>query len=131
MAKINNIVRLVHFTSENNLYYQIDKEMNTDGEDGGDTRCYRIKDINLIDEHNALVYLEEDLSVVKVHFFDVTGAEVEFDESPHTEEYMTYDEISLIRDLGTIQIDDYEYEIDDMKFSIDSYGVHSVNIYIY
>lgn len=128
MAKINNIVRLVHFTSENDLYYQIDKEMNTDGEDGCDTRCYRIQNI---DEHNALVYLEEDLSVVKVHFFDVMGKEVKFEELPHTEEYMTYDEISLIRDLGTIQIDDYEYEIDDMKFSIDSYGVHSVNIYIY
>ena len=80
MAKINNIVRLVHFTSENDLYYQIDKEMNTDGEDGGDTRCYRIKDINLIDEENALVYFEEDLSVVKVHFFDVMGKEVKFEE---------------------------------------------------
>ena len=131
MAKINNIVRLVHFTSEDDLYHQIDKEMNADGEDGGDTRCYKVKNINLIDGHNALVYFEEDLSVVKVHFFDGMGREVKFEELPHTEEYMTYDEISLIRDLGTIQIDDYEYEIDDMKFSIDSYGVHSVNIYIY
>ena len=79
MAKINNIVRLVHFTSENDLYYQIDKEMNTDGEDGGDTRCYRIKAINLINGCDALVYFEEDLSVVKVHFFDVMGKEVKFE----------------------------------------------------
>lgn len=130
MAKINNIVRLVHFTRENDLYYQIDKEMNTDGEDGGDTRCYRIKDINLIDEHNALVYLEEDLSVVKVHFFGVTGAEVEFDESPHTEEYMSYDEIRLLNDLGSIEIEDGEYDIEDIKFSVDSFGVCCAKIYI-
>lgn len=130
MAKINNIVRLVHFTSENDLYYQIDKEMNTDGEDGGDTRCYRIKDINLIDEHNALVYFEEDLSVIKVHFFDTDGAEVHLTESPHTEEYMSYDEINLLNELGTICIADGEYDIEDIKFCLDCFGARSVNIYI-
>lgn len=33
------------------------------------SKPYRVKSINLIDENSALVYMEEDLSVLPVHFF--------------------------------------------------------------
>ena len=69
MGKINNIVRVVQFEKDTDLYFNIDRLMSSDGERWKVSKPYRVKNINLIDNSHALVYLEEDLSVVQVHFF--------------------------------------------------------------
>lgn len=63
------MVKVVKFRNEDDLYSILDDFMNTDGELGGDRRCYRVQDLKLIDENHALVYFEEDFTLVRVHFY--------------------------------------------------------------
>ena len=69
MGKINNVVRKINFKDDMDLYIEIDKFLSTDLDRIKVSKPYRVKSINSIDENNALVYMEEDLSVLPVHFF--------------------------------------------------------------
>lgn len=129
MGKINNIVRVVQFEKDTDLYFNIDRLMSSDGERWKVSKPYRVKNINLIDNSHALVYLEEDLSVVQVHFF-YDGVEIIPEDEPHSEEYLSYDEVNLINELGSVTIEDKEYDVEEIKFSINSYGTRCVNIYL-
>ena len=129
MGKINNIVRVVQFEKDTDLYFNIDRLMSSDGERWKVSKPYRVKNINLIDNSHALVYLEEDLSVVQVHFF-YDRVEIIPEDEPHTEEYLSYDEVNLINELGSVTIEDKEYDVEEIKFSINSYGTRCVNIYL-
>lgn len=131
MGKINNVVRVIDFNNEIDLYTQIDKLMCTDYDKiWRMDKPYRVQSINLIDEHKALVYLEEDLNVLPVHFFYAAGKKILPEDEPHTEEYMTYQEIQFINELGSLILDGTEYDVEDIKYEINSFGVRSVNFYI-
>lgn len=131
MGKINNVVKIVDFTDDMDLYNQIDKYMNTDFEKRWRiSKPYRIQSINLIDEHRALVYLEEDLNVLQVHFFDSKGNELLPEDEPHTEEFLTYEEVQLISDLGSVRFDETDYDVEEIKYEINSFGTRCINIYL-
>lgn len=130
MAKINNIVKVIEFKDENDLFWKLDRYMSTDRSRVKESRPYRVKDIKLIDEYKAFAYLEEDLNILQVRFFNADGEELLPMDEPHTEEYMTYQELQFISDLGAITFEETEYEIDEIKYEINSYGTRCVNIYL-
>lgn len=130
MAKINNIVKVIEFKDENDLFWKLDRYMSTDRSRVKESRPYRVKDIKLIDEYKAFAYLEEDLSVLQVRFFNSRGEELLPLDEPHTEEYMTFQELQFVSDLGVITFEETEYEIDEIKYEINSYGTRCVNIYL-
>lgn len=130
MAKINNIVKMIEFTDENDLFWKLDRYMSTDRSRAKESKAYRVKNIKLIDEHRVMAYLEEDLNILQVRFFNADGEELLPMDEPHTEEYMTFQELQFISDLGVITFEETEYEIDEIKYEINSYGTRCVNIYL-
>ena len=130
MAKINNIVKMFEFKDENDLFWKLDRYMSTDRSRTKESKAYRVKDIKLIDEHRVMAYLEEDLNVLQVRFFNSNGEELFPLDEPHTEEYMTFQELQFLSDLGSITFEEMEYEIDEIKYEINSYGTRSVNVYL-
>lgn len=131
MGKINNVVKIMEFRNDLDLYHQIDKFMCTDYEKHWRiSKPYKVTNINLIDENRALVYLEEDLNVLQVHFFNSDGEELLPQDEPHREEFLTYQEVQLISELGSLKFDDTEYDVEDIKYEINSYGTRCINIYL-
>lgn len=128
MAKINNAVRIIEFESESEFYYRIQDDL-TSYMDDPDSRCYRLKNIQMLDDTHALVYFEEDLNIVMVKFF-ANGEEVTIQEAPDLIPYYSIQEITLINDLGYITINDMEYDIDEIKYVVDDYGVRHADIYL-
>lgn len=128
MAKINNVVRIIEFNTESELYCKIQDNL-TSYMDEPDSRCYRLKNIQLIDETHALLYFEEDLDILMVKFF-FNGEEVIVQESPDQILYYSIHEISLINDLGLVTINEKEYDIEEVKYVIDDYGVRHAEIYL-
>ena len=133
MGKINNVVKVIEFSNEDDLYSQIDDLTNTDYQSDELDKPYVVTSINLISGKKALVYLQEDLNVLPVHFFYCHNNmvdEIVPSEEPHNEEFMSIQEINLARDLGSIIIEDKEYEIDEAHFSMNAYGTRCVNFYL-
>lgn len=128
MAKINNVVRIVEFNSEREFYSEIQQDL-TSYIDEPDSRCYKVKNIQMIDETHALVYFEEDLNIIMVKFF-LNGEKVIIQEAPDLIPYYSIHEISLINELGIITINDTEYEIEEIKYVVDDYGVRHAEIYL-
>ena len=123
---------MIEFSNEVDLYSQIDDLTNTDYQSELD-KPYVVTSINLISEKKALVYLQENLNVLQVHFFYCHNNmvdEIVPSEEPHNEEFMSIQEINLARDLGSIIIEDKEYEIDEVHFSMNVYGTRCVNFYL-
>ena len=69
MGKINNVVKMIEFSNEDDLFSQIDDLTNTDYQSDELDKPYVVTSINLIGEKKAMVYLQEDLNVLPVHFF--------------------------------------------------------------
>ena len=128
MAKINNAVRIIEFNNENEFYQKIQSDL-ISCIDEPDSRCYKLKNIQLIDETHALVYFEEDLNIIMAKFF-FNGEEVYVEESPDQIQYYSIQEISLINDIGLITINNTEYEIEEIKYIVDCYGVRHAEIYL-
>ena len=128
MAKINNAVRIIKFESEREFYYRIQDDLISYMDDP-DSRCYKLKNIQMLDETHALVYFEEDLNIIMVKFFS-NGEEVIIQEAPDLVSYYSIQEISLINELGYITINDKEYEIEEIKYVVDEYGVRYAEIYL-
>lgn len=129
MGKINNIVKMIEFRDDLDLYSKLDQWMSSDYDRFNISKPYKVTSINLINENRALVYLEEDLSVVQVHFF-CNGEEIIPEDEPHSEEFLTYNEIELINELGSVTIEEREYDVEEIKYTINSFGTRSVNIYV-
>ena len=105
MAKINNAVRIFEFNDETEFYYQIENDL-TSYMDEPDSRCYKLKNIQMLDKKHALAYFEEDLNVIMVRFFS-NGEEITIQEAP-----------------------DREYDIEEIKYAVDDYGVRHAEIYM-
>lgn len=128
MAKINNVVRIINFDSEREFYRKVQDDLTSYMGDP-DARCYKVKNIQMLDETHALVYFEEDLNIIMVKFFS-NGEEVIIQEAPDLISYYSIPEISLINELGYITINDMEYEIEEIKYVVDEYGVRYAEIYL-
>lgn len=129
MGKICNMVKIIEFASADDLFWQLDELMNTDGEIGEDSRNYHVQNLQLVDKTHALVYLEEDFNVVRVEFI-YNGDEIYLSESPYMETILSYQEIQFMNETGIIILEDREYSIEDIKYCIDECGVRYVQIYL-
>lgn len=119
---------VIEFKNEDDFYYQIEDDL-TSYMDEPDSRCYKLKNIQMLDETHALVYFEEDLNVIMVKFFS-NGEEVTIQEAPDRILYYSIQEIALINDLGVITINDKEYGIEEIKYVVDDYGIRHAEIYM-
>lgn len=128
MAKVNNVVRIIEFGNESEFYYMVQDDL-ISYIDESDSRCYKVKNIQMIDETHALVYFEEDLNIVMVKFF-FNGKELYVKEAPELISYYSIQEISLMNDLGLITINNTEYDIEEIRYVVDNYGVRHAEIYL-
>ena len=128
MAKVNNVVRIIEFENESEFYYTMQDDL-ISYIDESDSRCYKVKSIQMIDETHALVYLEEDLNIVMVQFF-FNGKELYVKEAPELISYYSIQEISLMNDLGLITINNTEYDIEEIRYVVNDYGVRHAEIYL-
>ncbi|MCI8427916.1 MAG: hypothetical protein HFJ03_10400 [Lachnospira sp.] len=128
MAKVNNVVRIIEFGNESEFYYKVQEDL-ISYIDESDSRCYKVKNIQMIDETHALVYFEEDLNIVMVKFF-FNGKELYVKEAPELISYYSIQEISLMNDLGLITINNTEYDIEEIRYVVDNYGVRHAEIYL-
>ncbi len=128
MAKVNNVVRIIEFGNESEFYYKVQDDL-ISYIDESDSRCYKVKNIQMIDETHALVYFEEDLNIVMVKFF-FNGKELYVKEAPELISYYSIQEISLMNDLGLITINNTEYDIEEIRYVVNDYGVRHAEIYL-
>ena len=128
MAKVNNVVRIIEFGNESEFYYTVQDDL-ISYIDESDSRCYKVKNIQMIDETHALVYFEEDLNIVMVKFF-FNRKEVYIQEAPELISYYSIQEISLMNDLGLITINNTEYDIEEIRYVVNNYGVRHAEIYL-
>ena len=52
------------------------------------------------------------------------------EEAPDEISYFTIQEISLLNDLGMVTIDDTTYDIEEIEYVMDMYGVRHADIYL-
>ena len=128
MAKVNNAVRIVEFETEHDLYATLEKDLVSYFDDP-DSRCYKLKNIQLLDGNHAILYFEEDMNTVMVRF--IYNKEVlSIDEAQYSIDYFSLQEISLLDELGLVTIGDTEYEIENIEYVVDFYGVRHADIYL-
>ncbi len=125
MTKINNVVRVIEFKDDIDLYHKIDKFMSYKA--GEALSHMRVENINLIDNNHALVYIETDFSVVQVKFY-VNGKLYEFENAPCNDKFMSYEELKMIDSLGEINIEEKLYDVDLIEYCVDSVGISYVKI---
>lgn len=128
MAKVNNVVRIIEFKNESEFYYKVQDDL-ISYIDESDSRCYKVKNIQMLNKTHALVYFEEDLNIVMVKFF-FNGKELYVQEAPDLIPYYSVQEISLMNDLGLITVNDTEYDIEEIRYVVDDYGVRHAEIYL-
>lgn len=128
MAKINNVVRIIEFSNEREFYSKIQEDL-ISYMDEPDSRCYKLKNIQLMDENHAILYFEEDINTIMVRF--IYNKEIlHMEEAPDEISYFTIQEISLLNDLGMVTIDDTTYDIEEIEYVMDMYGVRHADIYL-
>ena len=128
MAKVNNAVRIVEFETESDLYAQMENDL-VSCFDEPDSRCYKLKNIQILDGNHAILYFEEDINTIMVRF--IYNKEVlHMKEAPDEISYFTIQEISLLNDLGIITIGDMTYDIEEIEYVMDIYGVRHADIYL-
>ena len=128
MAKVNNSVRIVEFQTESDLYLQLENDL-VNYFDDPDARCYKLKNIQLLDENHAILYFEEDMNTIMVRFI-FNGEVLSMDEAPYTIDYFSLQEISLINELGLVTIGDTEYEVEEIEYVVDFCGSRHADIYL-
>lgn len=128
MAKVNNAVRIVEFETEHDLYAALENDLVSYFDDP-DSRCYKLKNIQLLDRNHAILYFEEDMNTVMVRFI-YNKAVLSIDEAPYSIDYFSLQEISLLDELGLVTIGDTEYEIEEIEYVVDAYGVRHADIYL-
>lgn len=128
MAKVNNAVRIVEFETEHDLYAALEKDLVSYFDDP-DSRCYKLKNIQLLDRNHAILYFEEDLNTIMVRFI-YNKAVLSIDEAPYSIDYFSLQEISLLDELGLVTIGDTEYQIEEIEYVVDAYGVRHADIYL-
>ena len=82
-----------------------------------------------MNENHAILYFEEDINTIMVRF--IYNKEVlHMEEAPDDISYFTIQEISLLNDLGMVTIDDTTYDIEEIEYVMDMYGVRHADIFL-
>lgn len=127
MAKIDNIVRIVEFESENGLYSQMENDLNIYFNEEY-SKCLKLKNFHLIDRNHAILYFEEDPDIIMARF-NFNGEVLDVEGIPGIN-FFSLQEISLIDSLGTIDIGGKEYDIEKIEYTVDLFGSRHVDIYL-
>lgn len=127
MAKIDNAVRIVEFESENDLYSQMENDLN-DYFIGESSKCYKLKNFQLIDKNHAILYFEEDPNIIMARF--IHNKEILNIDDASEVNYFSIQEISLMDSLGLVTIGDTAYEIEEIEYVINSNGSRYADIYL-
>lgn len=128
MAKVNNAIRIVEFKTEDDLYAQMENDLVSCFNEP-DSRCYKLKNIQILNENRAILYFEEDINTIMARF--IYNKEVlHLEEAPDDTSYFTIQEVSLLNDLGMVTIDDTTYDIEEIEYVMDMYGVRHADIYL-
>lgn len=128
MAKVNNAVRIVEFETEDDLYAQMENDLVSYFNEA-DSRCYKLKNIQILNENHAILYFEEDINIIMVRFIYNKEA-LRMEEAPDEISYFTIQEISLLNNLGMVTVDDMTYDIEEIEYVVDMYGVRHADIYL-
>lgn len=128
MAKVNNAVRIVKFDTEHDLYAALENDLVSYFNDP-DSRCYKLKNIQLLDENHAILYFEEDMNTIMVRFV-LDGELLYVEEAPDRISYFSIEELSFMDNLGLVTIEDTEYQIEEIEYVVDAYGVRHADIYL-
>ena len=128
MAKVNNAVRIVEFETEDDLYAQMENDLVSYFNEA-DSRCYKLKNIQILNENHAILYFEEDINIIMVRF--IYNKEVlRMEEAPDEISYFTIQEISLLNNLGMVTVDEMTYDIEEIEYVVDMFGVRHADIYL-
>lgn len=127
MAKIDNVVRIVEFESENGLYSQMENDLNIYFNEEY-SKCLKLKNFHLIDRNHAILYFEEDPDIIMARF-NFNGEVLDVEGIPGIN-FFSLQEISLIDSLGTIDIGGKEYDIEKIEYTVDLFGSRHVDIYL-
>lgn len=126
MAKINNIIRLLDYKDANDLYSQIDRDLETCR---ADHRIYKLHTVQNISQNKALVVMEEDTNRVPIYFFykyisdgEWKYEKLEFDDVPSWNIIMSVQELQMLKILGELSLDGEDYIIDKIKYCIEATG---------
>lgn len=128
MAKINNVIRIVEFENEHELYSALDKDLVSYFNEP-DSRCYKLKNIQLMDSNHAILYFEEDLDIIMVRFIQ-NGEVISVEDAPEQINYFSLQELSLMDNLGVVTIGDTAYDIEEVEYVIDMYGVRHADVFL-
>lgn len=123
MAKINNAVRIVSFFDENELYEKVEREVVSYFSDD-DTRCYRLKQMEMLDKNHAILYFEEDLDKIMVRFMR-DGEILRLADALDDINYFSFNE------LGTVTICENEYEVEELRYEITSDGCRFATVFLF
>ena len=129
MTKVDNIVRKVTFKNDDDLYYQLDRFLLTDPE--LTEKNLHLKHIQMLDEHTAFVYLEEDLNTIFVRLIGKDGEELLCDEDyPFEFLTMSFEELRYVIDTGRIVYNDVAYNLKNDVYNIKDNGGRFVDLYL-
>lgn len=129
MTKVDNVVRKVTFKNDDDLYYQLDRFLLTDPELTG--KNLHLKHIQMLDEHTAFVYLEEDLNTIFVRLIGKDGEELLCDEDyPFEFLTMSFEELRYVIDTGRIVYNDVAYNLKNDIYNIKDNGGRFVDLYL-
>lgn len=134
MAKVNNVVRLYDFKTEDDLHEAIDKDLEVSvGEEYG--YIYKIQTVQIISPNKALVVFEENTDFLPVSFLykyikdeEWEYEEIILDELPSDRLVMSVQELQMLKTLGEVTICDENYAIDNMEYIIEPTGDKYVQI---
>lgn len=126
-TKLENVVKMITFKNEDDMYNQLDQYLL--GDMVMDGKCMRLKSLQLMDESHAIAYLEEDTSVIGVKFV-LDGEELQCKDAPYGRLMLPYQEVQLINELGSVTIEDVVYDVEYIEHHINSRGGRYVEIYL-
>lgn len=129
MAKVNNAVRIVEFETESDLYFHLENDLVSYFHDH-DSKCYKLKNIQLLDRNHAILYFEEDMNTIMVRFVQANGEVLSVDDAPDEISYFSIEELTFMDNLGVVTIGDTEYEIENIEYVIDMYGVRHADVFL-
>lgn len=130
MSKLDNIVGKVTFDNMDDLYWQLDKLLETNPKYDG--KNLTLKHIQILDEHNAFVYLEEDANTIMVQLIDSDGNSLLHDDGDYPFDYivMSFEELRYILDGEEITYEGETYQVRDDVYCMTSNGGRYVRLYL-
>lgn len=111
------------------MYAKVEREVVSYFSDD-DTRCYRLKQIEMLDKNHAILYFEEDLDKILVRFMR-DGEILRLADALDDINYFSINELKLMNELGTVTICENEYEVEELRYEITSDGCRFATVFLF